>query len=229
MHNLKSKKKTIEWARIVETFCQTLKHFWFSFFFQRKCNTFGATPKGNVLFAKGLQFQAREVCRGGRSTAIHLSEQAQRNATQPKSAALWAESPAASCPSLPALRQCQLLCSSLGRDSTARAGCCSCHCPLQHPHLGQSHLVSRQWENLSTPGNEWKLCFIWVLHPFLLQTPCQSLVVLDSPHNCSKYTISSACQVYFQWFSGAVFYCFVYCFFSMHCSFAEVLEALLHH
>lgn len=92
-------------------------------------------------------------------------------------------------------------------------------------HNLKSKKKTTQWARIvktfcQTPKHFWFLFF------FLLQIPCQSLFVLDFPLYIWNNSISSACHVYFQWFSGAVFYCFVYWF--ARCS-AALLEHWRHH
>lgn len=114
---------------------------------------------------------------------------------------------------------------SFSWDITARAGGSGCCCPLQHSHPRESQFVRVMGKPFHSREGV-KTLLILVFHPFLLQTPCQSLFVLDFPLHIWDNSISSACHVYFQWFSGAVFCCFVYWF--AQCT-AALLECCRHH
>lgn len=113
------------------------------------------------------------------------------------------ESPSAPSLSLSAhTDQSQLLGCSLSWDATARAGgswCCPQPCPLQHPHLREAQFVSVQWENLSTPGNQWRLCLSGFYIHFCHRPPASHYLSLIS--HCIFGTILSPLPVMFI-FSG---------------------------
>lgn len=185
-----------------------------------------AIPKGNVLFANGLQFQAGEVCRGGQSTAIHLPRL--RNATQPECPTLWEPFSFSSLPAHP--DQSQILGCTLSWDTTARAGgswCCPQPCPERHPHPRESQFVSMQWENLSTPGAQWRLCLSGVSIHFCHRPPPVTICPWF-PTACleQSYLLCLSC-LFSVIFWSCLLLCLLVC--SVHCSFAGALEALLHH
>lgn len=75
--------------------------------------------------------------------------------------------------------------------------------PPEHSHLRE--LSQCNGKIPSTPGNQWRLWLSGFYIHSCHRPPCQSLFVLDFPLQIWDNSISSACHVYFQWFSGALF------------------------
>lgn len=172
-------------------------------FFSLFSGSSGAIPKGNLLFAKGLQLQAREECRGGKSTANSSSRisSAQRNATEPKCPTLW--EPFSSQGFNPS--PWAAVWAGMPQPEQGAPGAA----PWAFPPQG---IVSVQWENLSTPGNQWRLCLSGFYIHFCHRPPASHYLSLIS--HCRFGTILSPLPVMFV-FSGFLEFCLLLC--SVHC------------
>lgn len=146
----------------------------FSFSRELWCNT-----KGKCLVCHRMQFQARVVHRGGRSTAIHLSELAPLREMQHSPSGQPCELRALAAPGS-SHSSVQLLGFSFSWDTRGAPGAAPSPPSAAFPAQGVSAWLSA----MGTPlhAREWvKTLPIWLLHPFLLQTPCQPLLVLNFP------------------------------------------------